>query len=400
MASIKVKFRPSAVADHEGAIYYQIIAGRKVRQLLTVFRVMPDEWDESLATVKTGDAGSRGEWLLSVSREIRRDIERFRRIERRMAAERPDYTVDDLVRAFRRHTAENTLFRYMERIIRRLRSNGHVRTSETYRSTMNRFRRFRQGHDILLDALTHEETEAYESWLRGKGLTPNTTSFYARILRAVYNRAVEEDITEDRSPFRRVYTGVARTGKRAIPLKSLRKIKNLDLRHLPELDYARDMFMISFMLRGMSFIDMAYLRKSDLCGGRLTYRRRKTGQRLAIAWTAEMAAILAKYPPNGSSYLLPVIRRNDINGRNSYRRIGAKINRSLKEIAKMAGIDMPLTMYVARHSWASAAYAKRVPIGVISEGMGHDSEATTRIYLASLETSAVDSANAMIISSL
>ena len=76
------------------------------------------------------------------------------------------------------------------------------------------------------------------------------------------------------------------------------------------------------------------------------------------------------------------------------------INRKLKTIGNMVGIQLPLTMYVARHSWASAAKTKNVPISVISEGMGHDSELTTQIYLASLDTAVVDKANRMILKSL
>jgi integrase len=76
------------------------------------------------------------------------------------------------------------------------------------------------------------------------------------------------------------------------------------------------------------------------------------------------------------------------------------INRKLKTIGNMVGIQLPLTMYVARHSWASAAKTKNVPISVISEGMGHDSEMTTQIYLASLDKAVVDEANIMILNSL
>lgn len=57
-------------------------------------------------------------------------------------------------------------------------------------------------------------------------------------------------------------------------------------------------------------------------------------------------------------------------------------------------------MYVARHTWASVARSKHIPISVISEGMGHDSEVTTQIYLASLDHSVVDRANAMILRGL
>ena len=188
--------------------------------------------------------------------------------------------------------------------------------------------------------------------------------------------------------------------KRALPLATLKKIRTLDLSRTPALDYARDMFMMSFCLRGMSFIDMAFLKKTDLKDGYVTYRRRKTGQLLVIEWTREMQRILDKYPANESCYLLPVIRRTGTNERSVYRNAAYSINRSLKRVAPMAGVTIPLTLYVARHSWASAAKAKGIPVSVISEGMGHDSEATTQIYLAALDTSAVDRANTIILKSL
>ena len=197
-------------------------------------------------------------------------------------------------------------------------------------------------------------------------------------------------MTSSRTAFRKVYTGVDKTVKRALPLTSIRKIRSLDLSLSPSLDFARDMFMMSFYLRGMSFIDMAFLKKSDLRNGCVTYRRHKTGQQLVIAWTDEMQVLLDKYPENGSDYLLPIIRNPGTVELYAYRNAGYNINRSLKN----------LTLYVARHSWASAAKAKGIPLSVISEGLGHDSEATTQIYLASLDTSVIDNANSLIMQSL
>ena len=231
-------------------------------------------------------------------------------------------------------------------------------------------------------------------------LSDSNISFYTRILRAVYNRAVEDDIIENRNPFKHVYTGVDKTLKRALPLSVIRKIKALDLSLNASLDYARDMFLMSFYLRGMSFIDMAFLKKSDLKNGYLTYRRRKTGQQLIIEWTKEMQMMLDKYPENATDYLLPIIKNSGTNERCTYRNMGYNINHNLKKIAKMVGVQIPLTLYVAHHSWASAAKAKGIPLSVISEGMGHDSEATTQIYLASLDTSVVDRANSLILKSL
>lgn len=142
------------------------------------------------------------------------------------------------------------------------------------------------------------------------------------------------------------------------------------------------------------------LKKSDLRNGCVTYRRHKTGQRLIIAWTDEMQQLLDKYPENASDYLLPIIRRTGTVEHFTYRNVGYNINHNLKKLAQKIGVQIPLTLYVARHSWASAAKAKGVPVSVISEGLGHDSEATTQIYLAGLDTSVVDRANSLILRSL
>ncbi|MDE7462240.1 MAG: site-specific integrase [Muribaculaceae bacterium] len=410
MASIKVKFRPSTVADHEGTIYYQIIHDRKVRQLLTDYHVYPAEWDESRSNVALFKSYDRKLLLTSIRERIRRDTDRLLRIVRLMDDKEIIYSASDIVEEFERYSREYSLFNYMESVIIKLRKNGKVRTSETYTATLRSFKNFLKSRtsdsdilptdDIMLDCVTSEIMEAYEAWQRQRGLSANSISFYTRILRAVYNRAVEEGITDNRSPFRHVYTGVDKTVKRALPLAIIKKIRNLDLSLNPALDYARDMFMMSFMMRGMSFIDMAYLKKKDLSDGYLTYRRRKTGQKLTIEWTAEMQAILDKYPANPSDYLLPIIRGNSLNERHTYRNVGYNINRNLKTIARRVGVTIPLTLYVARHSWASAAQSKGIPVSIISEGMGHGSESTTRIYLAGLDTTRVDRANSLILRSL
>ena len=165
----------------------------------------------------------------------------------------------------------------------------------------------------------------------------------------------------------------------------IRKIKSLDLSLVPYLDYARDLFLLSFMLRGMSVVDMAFLKKSDLRNGCVSYKRRKTGRMLTIEWTPEMQAVLDKYPANPTEYLLPIVTSCNVDADTCYRNVSARVNYGLKKIAAMIGIKIPLTLYVARHSWASVAKAKGIPMRVISEGMGHESETTTQIYLASLD---------------
>lgn len=397
MATVKVKFRPSSVADREGSIYYQIIHERKVRHHPTGYRLFPNEWDEGKSTVICNRKSDRDSYLHSLSKRIHIDLERFRRIINLLQDSGNPFSVERIIDRFKRSASDISIFNEMEKAVIRLTQNGQTRTSQTYASTLRSFRRYRDQKDLPLEDVTSEVMEGCQAWLQQQGASQNTISFYFRILRAVYNRAVEEELTENHHPFRHVYTGVDKTVKRALPLSEIKKIKSLDLTLEPELAYARDMFILSFMLRGMSFIDMAYLRKSDLRDGHITYRRRKTRQQLVIAWTAEMQKIVDRYPENKSDYLLPIIRKPDTNDRFVFKNVGERINRRLKTIAEKVGISMPLSMYVARHSWASIAKAEGVPLSIISEGLGHEKESTTRIYLSTLDSVAVDRANSMIL---
>ncbi len=400
MTAIKAKYQSGKNPDEEGRIIYELNHANRTRTIASDYRIYAKEWNQQRCNVVSNQEGERGSYLLSVSYGIKRDIDRFRRIVRNYENDGFEFSADDIAEKYELLTENNRLFLFMSRLIENLKINGKIRTSETYRAALNSFRNFRHGKDILMECINKEIMESYEAWLRQRGVTSNTVSFYTRILRAVYNRAVEEELTENRYPFKRVYTGVDKTVKRALPIKMIKKIKGLDLSVDPRKDYARDMFILSFMLRGMSFVDMAFLKKSDLKNGHVSYRRRKTGQLLRIKWTSEMQAILNKYEENDSIYLLPIIRNPESVPLYTYRNQCYSINKQLKKIAMRLHLPVTLTMYVARHSWASAAKAKGIPVSVISEGMGHDSEMTTQIYLASLDTSVVDKANSLLLKDL
>lgn len=296
--------------------------------------------------------------------------------------------------------SKKTFSTFMQGVIDSLHQSGKYRISETYATTLRSFQRFCQGKDITLSQIDAHLMMAYESYLLSIGLAPNTCSFYLRCMRAVYNRAVDRRLVTQCHPFKSVYTGVARTAKRAVPLDVVRCLKELDLSDTPYLDFARNMFLFSFYMRGMSFVDMAYLRKKNLNGGVLSYRRRKTGQMLYIGWERCMQQLVDKYDTGTSPYLLPIITRPGVEERKQYLYVSHNVNRSLKILGERLGLSIPLTLYVARHTWASVAYSKHIPLSVISEGMGHDSETTTRIYLASLDNVEVDKANRIVLDSL
>ena len=400
MASIKVKFRPSTTAGKEGTIYYQIIQNRVIRQLKTDFRLFTHEWNNKNNSIIIG-SDNRYDFLQSIQERINWDVKRLQSIIGRFENMHVIYTADDIISTFNKAVNEQSLFNFMQGTIAHLKQMGKIRTAENYSYALKSFMQFRPCKDVALSEIDSDLMQLYEAYLHGKGAVRNSSSFYMRIFRAVYNRALEKGLINQCNPFRHVYTGVDKTVKRAVPLSAIKRIKNMNLSLQPNLEFARDMFLFSFYTRGMAFVDMAYLKKSDLQNGSLSYRRRKTGQLLVIKWERCMQEIINKYSTDSSSsYLLPILKYPYLDSHKCYRNILSGINRHLKEIAKLVNISTPLSMYCARHSWASAAKYKNIPLSVISEGMGHDSESTTQIYLASLDNTLVDNANAQILKSL
>ena len=344
MASVKVKFRPSFVNGKEGSIYYQVIHNRAVRQIVADLHIYESEWNNKKSTVRISEwtGSDRRQYLQSITKRIQWDTKRLKAIIAFLDKQNKDYTTDDIVGKFNATTNEQSLSSFMQGIINQLKRLNRVRTSETYAATLASFMKFRDGQDILLCEMDGDTIMLYEAWLKANGNCPNTISFYMRILRAVYNRAVEKELTEQKYPFKHVYTGIDKTVKRAVPLKAVKRIKELDLTLKPHLDYARDMFLFSFYTRGMSFIDMAYLKKSDLKNGILTYRRRKTGQQLTIKWEKCMEEIVAKYEDcSAMQYLLPIITNPLVDERKQYLNAIFRVNTALKKVASLVDLPIP-----------------------------------------------------------
>lgn len=232
----------------------------------------------------------------------------------------------------------------------------------------------------------------------------NTVSFYMRNLRAIYNKGVrlgkinrvEEDL------FYRVYTGVYATPKRSAREEDIAKVvKWLEKEENKEssqkgspLVFSSYYFLFCFYARGMSYVDMAYLKKTDIREDRICYRRRKTGQLLEIKLTPEMKRILSFFRVfvKDSMYLFPIVCREG-EERLQYESGLRLQNRRLNQLSARIGLTMSLTTHVARHTWATIAKKERISISVISESLGHRSEKTTAIYLASFDRHILDRAN-------
>lgn len=400
--SIKLKFRASVKPQKEGTLMFQVIHDRKVRRIKSQFKIFKEEWDEAAGQILlTVSDPSRCSQLQIIRLNVEWELRRLKKIIETFKRSGREWNLDEVIQKFNPHVnKEYSVFHFMQVQIQRKRQLGKIRSSETYQATLNSFMNFRQGVDLTFDMFDSDLMELYEAELRNRGVVRNTSSFYLRILRTNYKLAVEKGLTQDCRPFKRVYCGMDKTVKRCLSFSEIKKMKELDLSLKPALDFARDMFIFSFCTRGMSFVDMAYLKKSDLKNGYLIYRRKKTGQLLTIEWTRQMQALVDKYKGNPTQYLLPLIVREDGTERRQYQNQMMKINRGLKEIASLMHLSVPLSLYYRRHSWATIARGKSIPLSVISEGLGHDSELTTQIYLDSIKSIEVDRANRKILRDL
>ncbi len=239
MTSVKLKFRASSIPNKEGTLYFQVIHERVAKQIKTSCHILESEWDEErneiINTSQTSD--SRRKILTSIRNKIRWEKNRISNAIIDMENDGVHFTIEDIVRNYY-HSASNrvSVFEYINKQIDRLYASGKERTSETYRQVLHSFMRFRKNDDLDFDMIDNNLIEQYEGFMRMSNLCRNTTSFYMRTLRSIYNRAVEDGLTEQVNPFRGVYTGVDKTAKRALSIEEIRRIKELDLNGLPTLD--------------------------------------------------------------------------------------------------------------------------------------------------------------------
>lgn len=402
MASFKLKFRPSTVQGKEGTLFFQVSHHRNTRTVYTDYRIMEHEWDNLTSTVRIAGSAERQAQLQLVAFKAGWSARQLAAIITEKEGSRTDYTTDDIVSAFRQLPPCHTLFSFISGMITKKTRMERLGTAKTYRDTLASFTRFRNGCDIAFDALDADTISQYEAWLKARGMKPNSSSCYLRTLRTLYLKAVDSGLTTDKDIFRHVFTGFARTTKRALPVESVRTILRLKLPGNSPMAFARDMFMLSFYLQGMSFVDMAYMKKADIHSGMLQYSRKKTGQSLSVCWEQPMQGIVDKYThlTKGSPYLLPIITKPDGTERRQYERMCHKVNRNLKKVGEMAGLHIPLTTYVARHTWASTMRDMGYNLSIISKGLGHESLKTTQIYLSTIDTTAVAKANRKIMDAI
>ena len=311
-----------------------------------------------------------------------------------------------------RKNAKDDLRLYMPEVIGMLKREGKFPAMHVYACTLRSYEKFCAEERYpknttaslsMQEIFTPERLKDYEDWLAGQQSSPNTISTYMRTLQAVYNRWMSPGI-EGYNPvlFKDVYTKVESRTKRALTAEQMEQLRNTDfsvltLRQQQVLTY----FLLMFMLRGMPFIDLAHLRKSDLRNRRITYRRHKTGKLMVVDVPPDAMRLLQKYrDKTDSEYLFPLLHGGLFmeEHHHRYQETLRHFNRELARLMKQLLPGVSVSSYTARHTWATLAYHSGVPVGLISQSLGHSSIRVTMTYLKPFDAEVIDRINRQVIS--
>ena len=287
--------------------------------------------------------------------------------------------------------------------IERLESLGKINSATRHKYALQVLDGYKPT-TMALEAIDLDYLKGLELYLRQRGNKDNSIATRFAIFKAIYNKAVKEGkVAVKQNPFSIYQVGSlwAKTRKRAIDKDDIQRLIDLEITEGHTTEYrrlAKDLFLFSYFTAGMNFGDIARLRYKDILRGRVNYSRHKTQKLLSFQLVPMALQILEKYGTagHGEDYIFPILNRHEHTSPqqifNRLHKVLRKVNRELKVLGEMIGLGMPLTTYVARHTYATVLKRSGVSVALISESLGHSDLSTTQIYLDSFENSQIDAA--------
>lgn len=290
---------------------------------------------------------------------------------------------------------ETTFCVYAEQLIVQLKAQKRIGNARSYEGIIQVMRKYQHGKDIRFAEISYDFLNKFETaYLSKEGNTRNGLAVYMRTIRAIYNQAIKAGIVEQELyPFALYKIKTEPTQKRAISFDKLQLIEKLEFSETESLFHTQNYFLMSFYLMGISFTDLAHLTREDIKDGRISFSRQKTHRKYDMAITGKAQRILDYYLTKDpkSTFVFPIITQSDPSKQyTQVQEARKRFNKRLKKIGEMCGIEKTLTSYVSRHSFATLAKNKGIPITAISEMLGHESVKTTQVYLDSLPSDMID----------
>ncbi|HCY41224.1 MAG TPA: hypothetical protein DHV48_07710 [Prolixibacteraceae bacterium] len=396
MASVKaLLYTHKTLKDGSHPILISIIKDLKRKTISLGHSASPSQWNK-----KQKQPNSRHPNQSLLIALIKSKVNDLEAIILELENKKKPFTVQDIVDKYNGIKTDLTLKLFVEKLLSEFKEIGKLGNASVYEHTHNTFQKYTKEHDYPLSEIDYSLIKGFENYLISTGIKINTISMHLRTIRAIINRAIKAGLIEETQyPFKNISVKSEKTRKRAVNKAVIKMVEDMKIPKELNLQLYKDMFMFSFYNRGMNFVDMAFLKVKNIESGRINYTRHKTGQFFSIKITEKAQTIIDYYSKSKEpdDFIFPIIYRKG-NEYLDYRNGMRLMNKKLKDISKELKLDVSLTTYVTRHSWATIAKKSGISTAVISEGLGHESEETTQVYLDSFETNVLDDANDLVIS--
>lgn len=395
MISVKLQlYKHKTLKDGSYPILIQVLKDRKRKTFSTGYSATLEQWNP-----KQNLASSKHPNQQLLNKLLKRKMLEIQDLILELENDRNNFSLDDISNKIKKTDTSETFDGFTQRLIDDLTRIGKVGNARVYKFTKSTFLKSIKNQQIKLHEINYKTIKNFEDYLFENGNKINSISVHLRTLRAILNRAIKENLIEQSNyPFKDISIKNEKTRKRAVNKDVIKNVEELDVSKEENLQLYKDLFMFSFYNRGMSFVDVVFLKVKNIENGRIVYSRKKTGQLFNIKITDKTKEIIDRYSnqDNPDSFIFPVINRKG-NEYLDYRNAMRLMNKKLKTISEILKLDVSLTTYVSRHSWATIAKKSGISTAIISEGLGHESEQTTQVYLDSFDTDEIDKANDMII---
>ena len=405
---------------------------RKTTSIKTGIHLKKEDWDADALEVKKSYKGAAN--IKRLNNEIQKKkaeaLDRILKLEEKV--KQTPLTVTGVKQHIDPSVSSSSFYDYGDRLIKELINTERIGTARSYQGVLSALKTFNKGkpfeknmggnpketnkvrfsakykdanyRDLKFEEIDYNFLIKFENYHLSSGNELNGLAVYMRTIRSIYNQAMKSgDADKSQYPFSDYKIKTEPTKKRALDGTYLTKIIALDLGQEHSCFDARNYFVASYMMYGMNFADMAFLKKTDIANGRIQYRRRKTSKQYDIKVSDNLDSILSHYIQlyPTSTYVFPVIKRDKpILIERDIQTARKHFNKNLKSIAELCGIEQNLTSYVSRHSFATQALMQNVPVSAISAMLGHSSLKTTEIYLKSLPSNILDEYNSKLLKNL
>lgn len=387
-------YKSKTLSNGEHPIMLRVCKGGKKKYVGLGISVNPKYWDFEKSKPKR-NCPNREQIIKAINEQEQKYSEQILEF----STEQREYSPATLIEAVAPVRKAKTVDDLFNDYICQLKDEGRLGYALSVQQVRNSLLKFKGHSDIFFSEIDVNWLKSYESWLRCCKLEDNTIGIRFRTLRAVYNLALTEGLVKtDLYPFKKYKVSKLHkeTAKRAITKEQVKQVIEYDVsevRFYKKL--AVDMFTFSYLMGGINFTDMAFLTDKNIDGGRMVYVRQKTKKLIILPLQEKAVEIMNRYRSPQLKYIFPILDNRERTPRQIRNRIYdvlANVNGHLNDIGKELGIELKISSYTARHSYATVLKRSGVSTSIISESLGHSSERITQIYLDSFDNEQVDEA--------